>query len=35
LINKRFTVSTAPEVGRIIDRSETGSIAKCNFSENR
>jgi hypothetical protein len=31
LINKRFTVSTAPEVGRIIDRSQTPSTLKCNF----
>jgi hypothetical protein len=31
LINKRFTVSTAPEVGRIIDRSETPSTPKWHF----
>jgi hypothetical protein len=32
LIIKEFSVSSAPEVGRIIDRSRRASIANLNFS---
>ncbi|WP_455930575.1 hypothetical protein, partial [Pseudomonas fluorescens] len=35
LFTKEFSVSTAPEVGRIIDRYKTPSILNLDFLSNR